>query len=141
MSVDDEYGAIEVVAPVLFVAPRQSSTTTSFGMVKGEVDALIRSKGRFVVFTEPDLRAVSCYIERAMDVDEVLPGLYGKRLRVTGEVERDRSSGRVLRVQRVVPAHIEVLPKEKPTFETALGVLRVPPGTPPPEKRRLALED
>lgn len=138
---DADYGFIDVPAPVLFEARRRKPTVTAFGMVKGEVDQLIRSKSRFVVFAEPDRRAVSCWIVGDSATDEFMSGLYGKRVRALGDVERDRASGRLVRVANIETKNIEVIGSRTPDFERALGVIATPPDYPPPEERRAAWED
>jgi len=132
-----EYGVVSVSAPMLISTPRQRATTRAFGMIKGEVDGLVRSKGRFVVLTDSEVRSVSCYLARNVEVDAVMPGLYGKRVRVSGDLERDRRTGRVLKVEEVEPESIEILPPLNPlAFEAALGVYSIPENHPPPEERR-----
>lgn len=137
-----EYGQVEVDAPILLHAPRQTAVTRSFGMIKGEVDGLIRSKGRFVVLTDSEVRPVNCYLAKDVDVDQVMPGLYGKRVRVSGDLERDRRTGRVLRVEEVEPRSIQIISRPDPqAFEAALGVYQMPKNYPLPEQRRAAWDD
>ncbi|MEO6044533.1 MAG: hypothetical protein ABIQ47_11505 [Tepidiformaceae bacterium] len=141
LAVTTEYGAIDVVVPVLLSAPRQTATVASYGVIKGEVDALVRSKARFVIFAEPDSRVVNCYLGRDEEVDAVMSTLYGQRVRVTGDIERNRHSGRIVRVQHVKTAGVEILRRDRPDFERALGAFRVPSSTPPPEERRAKWDD
>lgn len=136
-----DYGWVDVPAPLLFPSLRKPATVVAFGMVRGVVDQLIRSKARFVVFAEPDSRAVSCYMRPEFASDEVMGSLYGRRVRVTGDVERDRLTGRRVRVRNVFPDQVSVISTSPPDFEQALGIFRPPDGYPAPEERRERWDD
>ncbi len=140
LEVATDYGEIAIQAPVLF-ASYQRSTVTSFGLVNGEVDQLIRSKSRFVIFAEPDRRPVSCYLLDRSDVDDFMHKIYGHHVRLSGHVERDRKSGRLVKVNNVDPRDVTIVSGVKPDFERALGAIKIPEDYPPPEERRALWDD
>lgn len=140
LDIETDFGAIDVPAPVLLTPTVNRRPVVSFGMVKGEVDAATRSRSRFVVLVEPDRRPVPCTLDRAAENDPLLFRIFGRRVRVRGEISRDRTSGRLIRV-RTAAENVELLTDERPSFERALGVIRIPRGYPPPEERRAAWGD
>ncbi len=113
------------------VPPAQPQHRVSFGVMAGQVQPLTnRGSLRFVLYDEIHDKAVSCYLEPGQE--EKLRQLWGRRAQVSGQISRERDSGRPVSIRRIT--NIDPIKDVPPgTYRDAKGALPLPIGSPNPE--------
>ena len=110
----------------------------SYGSVEGLVENLAQGHAaKFAVYPDGALRGVPCYLG---DKDEArMAGLRRKRMRVTGLLRRDLSTGRPLSIREVT--NIEVLEPPVGDLRDLWGILPTTGDRKPEEIIRAAWPD
>lgn len=103
----------------------------SYGVVKGTVETLSRRQGpKFILYDALFDGPVQCHLAEGQE--ELARDAWGKRVVVSGEIRRNRVTGRLHSIRNIDDIRI-VEPVEPGSYKRARGVLPLAEGAPPSE--------
>lgn len=98
-------GGKAFVTNPIFVVAETAGKSFAFGSVTGQVETLSsRGKLRFILYDHVLDNAVNCYFQT--NQHEMMRGIWGKRVVVTGMVFRDPDNGRAISVKDITDVQI-----------------------------------
>ncbi len=119
--------------------PLEPAITVAIGAVAGRVQVLSnRGRLRFNLYDTVHDKAVSCYLSQGQE--ELMREAWGQRATVSGQVYRDRATGRPLAVRQIMG--IEILQEiASGSYREARGAVSWQPGNMLPEDAIRRLRD
>lgn len=132
-------GSAMIFAPTKAETSDTPMNQVSLGSVRGRVQTISeRKKLTFVLYDALFDNAVRCTV--AADRQELVRGIWGKQVEVTGKVRRDTRTGQPTTISEVIG--IDVIEMEAPgNYRRARGILAAIADLPLPEERIRQLRD
>ena len=111
--------------------PVQPDTTVAIGAVTGRVQVLSNRGGlRFNMYDTVHDKAVSCYLKQGQE--DLMREAWGQRAMVSGEVTRDKATGRPITIRQIM--NLEILEETVAgSYHEARGAVPWEPGDALPE--------
>lgn len=122
---------VDRVVSTAFTGQARKSNISAFGMVKGQVETLNRRRGlKFTLYDDVLDKPIICHIRP--DQEELVREIWGKRVMVTGIIEREPEKGHARSVKEVTDISL-VIEVDPESYKVARGVIPWYEGDEPPE--------